>query len=272
MDKTTSKQNISLLIEKYRKLVDSGRVKDFNEAQTVNEFILPLFSFLGWDIHNINADEVTPEERISKGRVDWAFRIDGIPKFFLEAKALKVDLDVGKWAEQAINYAWNKGCTWAVLTDFEGIKVFNADVSPSPHPLPEGEGKRRGRKSLFFELKEKEYFERFDQLWLLSKEAFKEGLLDKEAEKWGKKVKRTPVNEQLFQDMMQWRMLLTKGFHKKNKLESEELDEGVQRFLDRLIFIRTAEDRSIEPNILLSLVRQTDERAVRRTALTVFYK
>jgi hypothetical protein len=31
-----------------------------------------------------------------------AFRIDGIPKFFLEAKALKVDLDVSRWAEQAI--------------------------------------------------------------------------------------------------------------------------------------------------------------------------
>jgi len=55
-------------------------------------------------------------------------------------------------------------------------------------------------------------------LWLLSKEAFKEGLLDKEAEKWGKKVKRTPVGERLFQDMMEWRMLLTKGSHKANTL------------------------------------------------------
>ena len=129
MDKNQSKQDISNLIAKYQRLADTGRLKEFNEAQTVNEFILPLFQFLGWDIHNIHADEVTPEERISKGRVDWAFRIDGIPKFFLEAKSMKVDLDVGKWAEQAINYSWNKGCTWAVLTDFEAIKVFNADVS-----------------------------------------------------------------------------------------------------------------------------------------------
>ena len=207
MDKIQSKQNITKLIEKYQRLAESGKIKDFNEAQTVNEFILPLFSFLGWDIHNINADEVTPEETISRGRVDGAFRIDGIPKFFLEAKAMKVDLDVAKWAEQAINYAWNKGCTWAVLTGFEAVKIFNADAST-----------KNLKESLFFEIPVIEYLSRLDQLWLLSKEAFKEGLLDKEAEKWGKKVKRTPVGERLFQDMMEWRMLLTKGFHKANTL------------------------------------------------------
>ncbi len=254
MDKQEAKSNLSKLIEKYLRLVNEGRHKAYNEAQTVNEFILPMLQFLGWDIHNIHADEVTPEERISKGRVDWAFRIDGIPKFFLEAKALKVDLDIGRWAEQAINYSWNKGVAWAVLTDFEAIKVFNADISHSPQsPLNKG-------GCLFFEIPVSEYLSRFDQLWLLSKEAFKEGLLDKEAEKWGKKVKRTPVNEKLFQDMMKWRLLLTKGFHKANKLSSHELDEGVQRVLDRLIFIRTAEDRRIEPNTLIALLRQHDGR------------
>jgi hypothetical protein len=68
--------------------------------------------------------------KISKKRVDYSFRINGIPKFFLEAKSLKEDLDGfrvvnGKkvtYVEQAINYAWHKGCTWAVLTDFESVK------------------------------------------------------------------------------------------------------------------------------------------------------
>ena len=248
MDKTQSKKDISNLIEKYQRLADTGKLKDYNEAQTGNEFILPLFQFLGWDIHNIHADEITPEERISKGRVDWAFRIDGIPKFFLEAKALKVDLDIGKWAEQAINYSWNKGCTWAILTDFEAIKVFNADVST-----------RNLKESLFFEIPVDEYLSQFDQLWLLSKEAFKQGLLDKEAEKWGKKVKRTPVGDMLFQDLTEWRNLLTKHVHVQNKLDHEELDEGVQRIIDRLVFIRVTEDRGIEPNILLSALRTRSE-------------
>lgn len=260
MDKIQSRQNISHLAEKYQKLADTGRIKDFNEAQTVNEFILPLFQFLGWDIHNIHADEVTPEERISKGRVDWAFRIDGIPKFFLEAKALKIDLNVGKWAEQAINYSWNKGCTWAVLTDFESIKVFNAEVSA-----------KNLKESLFFEIPVNEYLSRFEQLWLLSKEAFQQGLLDKEAEKWGKKVKRMPVGDKLFLDMMEWRTLLTKQYHTQNKLEYEELDEGVQRALDRLVFIRVTEDRGIEPNILLSAIRsQSEGKSLVKTLAKIF--
>ncbi len=258
MDKQEAKSNLSKLIEKYLRLVSEGRHKAYNEAQTVNEFILPMFQFLGWDIHNVHSDEVTPEERISKGRVDWAFRIDSIPKFFLEAKALKVDLDIGRWSEQAINYSWNKGVAWAVLTDFEAIKVFNADISHPPLIPPYKGGIKGG--CLFFEIPVSEYLSRFDQLWLLSKEAFKQGLLDKEAEKWGKKAKLTPVNEKLFEDMMQWRLLLSKGFHKANNLNPDELDEGVQRILDRLIFIRTAEDRGIEPNSLLPLLRQYDDR------------
>ncbi|MBI2469842.1 MAG: hypothetical protein HYV59_01175 [Planctomycetes bacterium] len=78
MDKTQSKLDVSNLVAKYQRLANNCMLKEFIEAQTVNEFILPRFQFFGWDIHNIHADEVTPEELISKGRVDWAFRIDGI--------------------------------------------------------------------------------------------------------------------------------------------------------------------------------------------------
>lgn len=163
---------------------------------------------------------------------------------FLEAKALKIDLDEWKWAEQAINYSWNKSVTWAVLTDFEGIKIFNAEIPP-----------KGLSDNLFFELSWQNYLDRFNQLYLLSKESFEQGLLSKEAEKWGKLIKRKQVGEKLFEDLTNWRGCLTKQFKKKNELTEEELDEGVQRIIDRLIFIRTAEDRNIEPNILLSLLR-----------------
>ena len=107
--------NIEKLIEKYHRIEKEGKVKSYNEAQTRNEFIEPLFEFLGWDMRNLtNDNEVTTEETISGGRVDLAFRIDSIPVMFLEAKAMKIDLDEWKWAEQAINYSWNKGVTWAV--------------------------------------------------------------------------------------------------------------------------------------------------------------
>jgi type I restriction-modification system DNA methylase subunit len=245
MNKQEAKQQIQKLVEKYQRVVEIGKVKSYNEAQTRNEFIEPLFEFLGWDMRNLTTDnEVTTEENVSGGRVDLAFRFNNIPEMFLEAKAMKVDLDEWKWAEQAINYSWNKSVTWAVLTDFESIKIFNAEIPP-----------KNISQNLFIELNCRDFINRFDQLWLLSKESFEQKLLDKEAEKWGKLTQRKQVGEKLFEDLMSWRVSLTKDFKKQNTLTDEELDEGVQRILDRLIFIRTAEDRKIEPNVLLGISR-----------------
>lgn len=245
MDKKQSKELIARLVEKYQRIAEAGKINSYNEAQTRNEFIEPLFEALGWDMRNLTTDnEVTTEENVSGGRVDLAFRFNNIPAMFLEAKAMKVDLDEWKWAEQAINYSWNKSVTWAVLTDFESIKVFNAEIPP-----------KNISQNLFIEIKCQEYIDRFDQLWLLSKDSFEQKLLEKEAEKWGKLTQRKQVGDKLFEDLMSWRILLAKDFKRENNLTNEELDEGVQRILDRLIFIRTAEDRKIEPNILLEILR-----------------
>lgn len=245
MTKEEVKQQIQELVDKYERIAKAGKIKSYNEAQTRNEFIEPLFGFLGWDMRNLTTDnEVITEENVSGGRVDLAFQLGNIPVMFLEAKALKVDLDEWKWAEQAIHYSWNKSVTWAVLTDFEAIKIFNAEIPP-----------KNITQNLFIEIKYQDFIKRFNQLWLLSKESFEKRLLYKEAEKWGKITKRKQVNEKLFEDLMSWRTSLTREFKKKNNLTNEELDEGIQRVLDRLIFIRTAEDRKIEPNILQSIYR-----------------
>ncbi|MFA4954079.1 MAG: N-6 DNA methylase [Patescibacteria group bacterium] len=256
MSKQEAKQQIQKLVEKYQRAAEAGKVKSYNEAQTRNEFIEPFFECLGWDMRNLVTDsEVTTEEAVSGGRVDLAFRFNNIPVMFLEAKAMRVDLDEWKWAEQAINYSWNKSVTWAILTDFESVKIFNAEIPP-----------KGVKDNLFFEIPWNEYLLRFEQLWLLSKESFENKLLDKEAQKWGKLVQRKQVSEKLFEDLMAWREALTREFKKLNNLTEEELDEGVQRILDRLIFIRTAEDRKIEPDVLMGLYRSW-ETAGRRHSL-----
>jgi len=43
--------------------------------------------------------------------------------------------------------------------------------------------------------------ERFDELWLLSKESFEQNLLDKEAVHRKKKFDKVPVTETLYKDL-----------------------------------------------------------------------
>lgn len=246
-----AKQEIAKLVEKYNKLKTENKLRSLNEAQTINQFIEPLFSYLGWDIHNIHTEnEVTPEEAVSKGRVDRAFRINAIPKFFLEAKSIKSDLDIESYARQAINYSWNKGVTYAVLTDFESIKVFNAQAQS-----------RLLSDKLIFEIPCEDFISDFERLWLLSKKSFEENALDKYAEKYGKKIKKQTVNEKLFEDMKKARQILTESFGRwnKKKVDQEALDEGVQRILDRLIFIRVLEDRGLEPPMLKEIVHNWEK-------------
>lgn len=244
------KNEITKLVEKYNTVAEEKRIGKYNEEMTKKDFILPLFRTLGWSVEN--SSEVTAEEKISKGRVDYSFRINGIPKFFLEAKALREDLENPKFVEQAINYAWHKGCTWAVLTDFESVKIFNAEWRTS-NPL----------QSHLKTIPCQEFIPRFDELWLLSKKSFDSGLIDDEAEKWGKKTKKISVDKQLLTDFTRFREILSKNIAKLNRsknLTEEDLDESVQRILDRLIFIRSCEDRELEAKSLISSLREWESR------------
>lgn len=258
--KEQGKEEIKKLVEKYNKLVESGKAKSYNEEMTKKDFILPLFRALGWSVED--GDEVSAEEKISKGRVDYAFRIEGIPKLFLEAKSLREDLDRKEFAEQAINYAWHKGATWAILTDFEGIKVFNAEWKSVNY-----------LQNQFFSINCNQFLDNFEQLWLLSRESLEQGLIDKEAEKWGKKAKKIPVDKQLLNDLTKFRELLTKNILKNNpskNLTEEELEEAVQRIIDRLIFIRTLEDKQLESPILQSLIRENTNKRISKKLNDVF--
>ena len=122
MDRTTALERTKVLVEKYTELEKEGQIGKYNEEMTKKDFILLLFDALGWN--TADSREVSAEEAVSKQRVDYGFRINGIPKFFLEAKSLREDLDNRKFIDQAINYAWHKGCTWAVLTNFVSVVVL----------------------------------------------------------------------------------------------------------------------------------------------------
>ena len=246
-DLDSTKNAINKLVEKYNTLEKEGRIKDYNEEMTKKDFILPLFKALGWDTEN--SKEVSAEEAIKNKRVDYGFKIDGIPKFFLEAKSLKdEDIINLKYVQQAIDYAWMKSCRWAVLTNFRTLVIYNAE-----------ERNKDPRLNRFLIFTSPEDYLKDDKIYLLSKESFEKGELNKQAVEVGKAELKKPVDKALLDDITNFRELLYNSIKKNNTskgLNEEDIEEAVQRIIDRMIFIRSAEDRGLEPEELRSKIRE----------------
>ncbi|MBI3914771.1 MAG: N-6 DNA methylase [Chloroflexi bacterium] len=241
----TAYDEVERLVTKFKSL--SKRERDaYNEDNTRKDFVLPLFGALEWNTQD--AREVAAEEKISRGFVDFSFRLNGIRKFLLETKRIGEDLDKQLWLQQAIDYAYHKGVTWAVLSDFEGLKILNAEVKEAePH------------QAVFKKFSFEEYLPRLEELWLLSRSAIIEGALDREAEKVFKKSIKTPISNVLFDSLRTWRDELYENlvaYNSRKLYTPKMIEEAVQRILDRLIFIRTAEDREMEGDTLVALVRE----------------
>ncbi|MBN1564637.1 MAG: hypothetical protein JXA10_12400, partial [Anaerolineae bacterium] len=249
--KDHAREQVAQIVNRFRAEPASKR-RSYNEQETRVYYILPLFRALGWNTEN--PAEMSAEEQISRGFVDFGFYLDGVPRFYVETKRIPENINKPEWARQAINYSWLKGVTWAVLTDFEGLKVFNAEVNT-----------RDPQKAVFLDLHWESYANgAFEDLWLLSKEAVRSGQIDTLAERYGKKARKGAVNELLLAQLTQWRRDLFRQIQQwGDTLWSQnprEIDNAVQRLIDRLIFIRTVEDRGVEAPRLQAVVRQFEAR------------
>lgn len=237
MTKEEAKKKITELVEKHKRL-DEKEIKSYNEANTRRNFIELLFAELGWSVYD--RKEVSEEERASKGRVDYAFKLNGISQFYLEAKALKDNLNKEEYIQQAVEYAYNKGVTWAILSNFESTHVYVAQTN-----------------KLCLNLQAANYVERFDDLWLLSRESFEANVIAQWGVRYGHLPEKQRIEDRLFQQLKQWRDALFKQIHHYNKqLTHSEINEVIQRFFNRLIFIRNCEDRKIENNKLRATLNE----------------
>jgi len=230
-----AKANLTRLVSKFERELTAGKIKDYNEEATKTAFIQPLLKdVLGWDV--TNRDEVSPEEKTSRGRVDYGLKVEGKIKVFVEAKPPRADLN--KHIEQAVRYGYNrKGVPFVLLTDFEGLKLFDVTVKPDSRNLSKG---------LKIDLSYNDYLKEFDKLWLLSKESAVKGELDKLL--LVKPKDRLPVDKAILDDLRRWRESLAKDIYKNNRqtiTDASLLKEITQRILDRIIFIRFCEDRGL---------------------------
>ena len=235
MDNARAK--IGQLIQKFEREKAAGAVYQYNESETKAGFIEPLLQALGWNTQDRN--EVGFEAKVSAGRVDYSLKSHGTPRIYVEAKPLKADLARSDIVTQAITYGYNtKAVKWVLLTDFQELRLFDVTLKPSLRNLERG---------LSLELDYTDYLERFDDLLLLSKPSVEAGELDRALLTRRAERDRLPVDQAILEDLKRWQEILAKNLYKLSNytLSADQLREATQRILDRIIFIRSCEDRKL---------------------------
>jgi type I restriction-modification system DNA methylase subunit len=238
------------LVERFDHNFEAYTHAHYNEAQTRQEFIDPLFKSLGWDMDNEQGyaeayKDVVHEDAIKVGRAtkapDYSFRIGGARKFFVEAKKPAVNIkDDPSPAYQLRRYAWSAKLPLSIVTDFEEFAVYDCRVKP--------EKSDNASKARVLYLTYREYPQQWDTLVeTFSKEAILKGSFDKYAESNKAKKGTAEVDVAFLHEIERWRELLARNIALRNpRLTRRELNFAVQRTIDRLIFLRICEDRGIE--------------------------
>jgi hypothetical protein len=244
-----AKRIIGERVEVFARNREQYRRAEYKEAQLRREFLDPFFEALGWDVQNKQGwaeqyKEVVNEDALKMAGTtkapDYSFRIGGARKFFAEAKkpALTIKTDALA-AYQLRRYAWSAQLPLSLLTDFEELAVYDCRARPS-----EKDSAKVGRINFFtFD----EYLDRLDEIYaVFSKEAVLRGSFDRYAqEQRGRGT--APVDAEFLKEIERWRVTLAKNLAQLNpRLTLDELNDAVQRTLDRLIFLRMAEDRGAE--------------------------
>ncbi|MBA3375041.1 MAG: hypothetical protein H0U00_04385 [Actinobacteria bacterium] len=115
-------QTVEKALQTAAKLKASGG----NEANTKALLIEPMLSALGWDTTDV--DQVEREYRVyDKTSLDYALKIDGERKLFVEAKAVGKQLDDKAFISQTVNYANNEGVVWCVLANGLAYRVYKTN-------------------------------------------------------------------------------------------------------------------------------------------------
>jgi hypothetical protein len=247
----TPPKELHALCSHFRDNQDEFKSHSYNETRLRREFIDPFFELLGWDVQNRNRyaeayKDVLHEDAIRiNGSIkapDYAFRIGGVRKFFLEAKKPSVNIKLdSNSAFQLRRYAWSAKLPLSILTDFEEFAVYDCRVRPS-----KGDSASVAR---VFYLTFDEYPRKWDELiGIFSREAILRGSFDKYSTDNKRKHGTTEVDDAFLEEIEFWRASLAKNIALRNAdLTARQLNTVVQQIIDRIIFLRIAEDRGFEP-------------------------
>lgn len=253
-----ARRRLNALIDKYEALSAEDR-KKLSEADVVHQFINELLEHvLGWPIKD--PARFRYELYTQAGRPDLTLLPENGGTIFVEAKKFGVikQLEQARFTvsgaitpgqlalpgmandrtaeeQQAINYAFQNNGTWAILTNFEKLRLFNA---------------RRDWLVLSFE-EPSAYRRDFDLLWQLAYPNVLKGSLDA----LSNQRHTAEVDVEYLAFINEWREKLARDVlahpaanpwaFENGELDLPLLRAVVQRYLDRLVLIRFAEDHLV---------------------------
>src|SRR6266849_4056848 len=220
------------------------------EAHVRQSLIDPLFEALGWDVGNKSMTapqyrDVIPEDSLDvegqQKAPDYTFRVGSLPKFYAEAKKCGVNIGADPVpAFQLRRYGWSAKLALSILTDFEELGIYDCTMRPSPSE------KASHARIQYFHFEE--YPDRWRELWdVFSRDAVWSGAFDQYA---ASKRKRgtSEVDVEFLKEMEGWRLALAGNIAlRKKTLSFDDLNSAVQLTIDRVVFLRMAEDRGLEP-------------------------
>jgi hypothetical protein len=249
----------------------------YSEAEVRQEYIDPFFTALGWDVgskinKNPHEREVviektqSQEDSFSKKRADYAFYIAPNFKkevFFVEAKKTSRTLRLNKEDYfQTAKYGYNSGTGISILFDFEEFVMIDCRFKPDKDTVLATQIKYYKYTDFLEE-------EAFSEIYFLfSRMAVAEGKLQNYISNLPtpKKVSKSrqlklniagqlTIDQDFLNFVEEARVNIAQAIYNNHpQLKNYELTEAVQKILDRFVFIRFLEDKSIEPEYIIQKI------------------
>lgn len=260
---------IKQLIEKYRSDRDYYLTNKYNETLLRSDFLDPFFELLGWDIKNnegkpTNEREVILEEALKANasenskKPDYTFRLFSERKFFLEAKkpSVKIEAD-NETAKQVRRYGFTAKLKISVLSNFEYLIIYDTSIKVEKDDT--------FQKAIVKKYHYTEYENKFNEIsQLLGKEAVYSGAFDSEWKEIENKINLYSIDDLFLKQINEWRTALGSEIHKHEpKMNEQQLNDVVQSYLNRVLFLRVCEDRNLEDyQTLLKFANENDFKAL----------
>ena len=248
----TAPENIRKLVQTFEQNLSEYHTHK-NETELRRQFLDPFFEALGWDVSNTKgyderrkevAHELSVEIDGQQKKADYAFRT-GTDKFdfLVEAKKPSVKIESNpEPAFQVKRYGWSAKLPINILTDFEHFAVYDCRVKPNHKDKVSA-----GRILL---IHYKDYIEKWDEIAaLFSPDAIRKGALDKYTDGAKGRKGTADVDDDFLAEIERWRDLLARNIANRNKdrqLNESQLNYAVQMTIDRIVFLRIAEERGME--------------------------